>query len=82
MANATETQAGGLDPDLSQKGYGLGVSSQCPPLRTFRVSQEGHPLCSTTASTCDGSRAKSSKNFRPIQGEGFVEVLFRITIRV
>ena len=24
MANATETQAGGLDPDLSQNGYGLG----------------------------------------------------------
>ena len=23
MANATETQAGSLDPDLSQNGYGL-----------------------------------------------------------
>ena len=29
MTNATETQAGGLDPDLSQNGYGQWVDSTC-----------------------------------------------------
>ena len=81
MANATETQAGGLDPDLSQNGYGLGVSSHCSPQehavslrRDIRCAQ---PLLQRATVVAPSLLRMASVPFRE---RGFVEVLFRITI--
>ena len=40
MANATETQAGGMDPDFSQNGHGILVRQSCKLGAVTQIQEE------------------------------------------